>query len=48
MRKVGDQMNRERIGETVRLWQAEPEKAKGKPTVKARAEGSKAVERPSL
>ena len=36
-------MNRERIEETVRLWQAEPEKAKGKPTVKARAEGSKAV-----
>ena len=36
-------MNRERIEETVRLWQAEPEKAKGKPTVKARAEGSQAV-----
>ena len=36
-------MNRERIEETVRLWQAEPDKAKGKPTVKARAEGSKAV-----
>ena len=43
MRKVGDQMNRERIEETVRLWQAEPDKAKGKPTVIARAEGSKAV-----
>ena len=36
-------MNRERIEETVRLWQAEPAKAKGKPTVIARAEGSKAV-----
>ena len=36
-------MNRERIEETVRLWQAEPDKAKGKPTVIARAEGGKAV-----
>ena len=36
-------MNRERIEETVRLWQAQPDKAKGKPTVVARAEGSKAV-----
>jgi hypothetical protein len=36
-------MNRERIEETVRFWQAEPDKAKGKPTVIARAEGSKAV-----
>jgi uncharacterized OsmC-like protein len=36
-------MNRERIEETVRLWQAEPDKAKGKPAVIARAEGSKAV-----
>jgi len=36
-------MDRERIEETVRLWQAEPDKAKGKPTVIARAEGSKAV-----
>ena len=36
-------MNREHIEETVRLWQAEPDKAKGKPTVIARAEGSKAV-----
>jgi hypothetical protein len=36
-------MNGERIEETVRLWQAEPDKAKGKPTVIARAEGSKAV-----
>src|SRR6476660_8640412 len=43
MRKVGDQMNRERIEETVRLWQAEPDKAKGKPPVVARAEGSKVV-----
>ena len=36
-------MNRERIEETVRLWQAEPDKAKGKPTVIARSEGRKAV-----
>src|SRR6476661_5560738 len=36
-------MNRERIEETVRLWQAQPDKAKGKPTVIARAEGSMAV-----
>jgi uncharacterized OsmC-like protein len=36
-------MNRERIEETIRFWQAEPDKAKGKPTVIARAEGSKAV-----
>ncbi len=36
-------MNRERIEETVRIWQAEPDKAKGKPTVIARAEESKAV-----
>ena len=36
-------MNRERIEETVRLWQAQPDKAKGKPTVIAWAEGSKAV-----
>jgi uncharacterized OsmC-like protein len=36
-------MNRERIEETVRLWQTQPDKAKGKPTVIARAEGSKAV-----
>jgi uncharacterized OsmC-like protein len=36
-------MNRERIEETVRLWQAEPDKAKGKPVVIARAEGSRAV-----
>jgi uncharacterized OsmC-like protein len=42
-RKVGEQMNRERIEDTVRLWQAEPDKAKGKPTVIARAEGGEAV-----
>jgi len=36
-------MNRERIEETVRLWRAEPDKAKGKPAVKARADGSQAV-----
>ena len=36
-------MNRERIEETVRLLQAQPDKAKGKPTVIALAEGSKAV-----
>ena len=32
-------MNRERIEETVRLWQAEPDKAKGKPTVKRGPKG---------
>jgi hypothetical protein len=37
------QMNRERIEETFRLWQAKPDKAKGKSTVIARAEGNKAV-----
>jgi uncharacterized OsmC-like protein len=36
-------MNRERIEETARLWQAEPKKAKGSPAVIARAQGSKAV-----
>jgi hypothetical protein len=36
-------MNRERIEEIVRLWQAQPDKAKGKPMVIARAEGSMAV-----
>ena len=36
-------MNRERIKETVRVWQAQPDKAKGKPTVIARAEGNRAV-----
>jgi len=36
-------MNRERIEETVRLWQAQPDTAKGMPTVTARSEGSKAV-----
>ena len=36
-------MNRERIEETVRIWQAQPGKAKGKPTVTAWSEGSKAV-----
>jgi uncharacterized OsmC-like protein len=36
-------MKRERIEETLRLWQAEPDKAKGKPVVKARADGSQAV-----
>jgi len=41
--KKGERMNRERIEETIRLWQAQPDKAKGKPTVIARAEGSKAV-----
>jgi hypothetical protein len=41
--KSEKRMNRERIEETVRLWQAQPDKAKGNPTVIARAEGSKAV-----
>jgi uncharacterized OsmC-like protein len=36
-------MNRERIEETVRLWQAEPDKAKGIQAVIAKAEGSRAV-----
>jgi hypothetical protein len=36
-------MNRERIEETFRLWQAQPDKAKGKPMVIARAEGSMTV-----
>jgi len=36
-------MNRERIEETIRLWQAQPNKAKGKPMVIARSEGNKAV-----
>lgn len=36
-------MNRERIEETFRLWQAQPDKAKGTPMVIARAEGSMAV-----
>jgi uncharacterized OsmC-like protein len=36
-------MNQQRIEETVRLWQAQPDKAKGKPTVIARADGSKVV-----
>ena len=31
------------VHETMRLWQAEPEKAKGKPAVKARSEQSRAV-----
>jgi uncharacterized OsmC-like protein len=36
-------MKPETIRETTRLWQAEPEKAKGKPTVKGRSEGAQAV-----
>jgi uncharacterized OsmC-like protein len=31
------------IAETQRLWQAEPDKAKGRPTVNARSEGAQAV-----
>ncbi len=36
-------MKSETISATVRLWQAEPEKAKGKPAVKAHLDGSQAV-----
>lgn len=36
-------MNGERIEETVRLWTSEPDKAKGRPTVIARAEKKRAV-----
>ncbi len=31
------------IGDTVRLWQAEPDRAKGKPAVKAHSDGAQAV-----
>ncbi len=36
-------MTPETIRETVRLWEQEPDKAKGKPTVTARSDGSQAV-----
>ncbi len=36
-------MKTEIIDETRRLWEEQPEKAKSRPTVKARAEGSQAV-----
>ena len=36
-------MTPETIRETMSLWEAEPEKAKARPTVKARSEGSQAV-----
>ncbi|HSH83038.1 MAG TPA: OsmC family protein [Herpetosiphonaceae bacterium] len=36
-------MTPETIQETMRLWEQEPDKAKGKPTIKARADGSQAV-----
>lgn len=36
-------MKTETIRETERLWQEQPEKAKGKPMVKARSDGSEAV-----
>ncbi len=36
-------MTPETIRETMRLWEQEPDKAKGKPTIKARADGSQAV-----
>lgn len=36
-------MNPDIIQETIRAWQAEPEKAKGRPAVKARGDGSQAV-----
>ena len=37
------QMTPETIRETVRLWEQDPDKAKGKPTVTARSDGSQAV-----
>lgn len=36
-------MNQATIQETLRLWQAEPDKAKLKPTVTGRSEGSQAI-----
>lgn len=36
-------MKPEVIAETQRLWQAEPEKAKGRPAVKARSDGAQVV-----
>ncbi len=36
-------MNPTIIQETIRAWQAEPDKAKGKPTVKSRSDGPQAV-----
>jgi uncharacterized OsmC-like protein len=36
-------MKPETIRETIHLWEKEPDKAKGKPTVKARSEGAQAV-----
>ena len=36
-------MTPETIHETLRLWEQDPEKAKSKPTVKARTDGSQAV-----
>jgi uncharacterized OsmC-like protein len=36
-------MKPETIQETIRLWEAQPEKAKGKPAVRARSDGSQAI-----
>lgn len=36
-------MNPETILETIRLWQADPGKAKGKPSVKGRSDGAQAI-----
>jgi uncharacterized OsmC-like protein len=36
-------MKPETIQETIRLWEAQPDQAKGKPAVKARSEGSLAI-----
>lgn len=36
-------MNATTIADTTRLWRAEPDKAKGRPTVTARTEGAQAV-----
>jgi uncharacterized OsmC-like protein len=38
-----ERMKREIIAETERVWQAEPDKAKGRPSVTARSEGAEAV-----
>ena len=36
-------MTPDTIRDTIRLWEEQPDKAKSKPTVKARADGSQAV-----
>src|SRR5947207_6612387 len=39
----GHGVKAELIAETLRVWQAEPDKAKGRPAVKARSDGAQAV-----